>query len=141
MNVIWKRPDGFHGARPGDYIVVELQTNSSRIWLHKTDKSNFPFRVSGGWQDEAATKKLNELVNLLNCEKNKWLEYFNDNFHDSKFEDGKSYLTDLEQWINSLKENLKGDKWEIAVMNDTLEDLKLKMSQYKQSFLDALEVN
>lgn len=135
MNVIWKRPDGFHGSHPSDYVVIELQTNSSRIWLHKKDKSNFPFRVSGGWQEESATRRLNELVNLLNSPNEEWVRYLKTQLHDSKFEDGQTFISDLELWLQQLKPFLKGDKWEIAVMSDTLEDLNLKIQEIKGIFL------
>ena len=51
MNVIWKRPDGFHNASPSDYVTVDI-TSNAKIWLHKRDQENFPFRVSGDWQEE-----------------------------------------------------------------------------------------
>ncbi|MEZ4741934.1 MAG: hypothetical protein R3B45_05725 [Bdellovibrionota bacterium] len=50
MHVVWKRPDGYHGASPSDYRVVEIN-ESSNLWLHKRDTDWFPFRVSGGWKD------------------------------------------------------------------------------------------
>ena len=124
MKVIWKRPDGFHGSKPADYYVVDLKTNSSKIWLHRTDRENFPFRVSGGWQDEDASRKLNQLVNsLLSQDSEQFHTYLNACLDDSKFEDIDSFLVELRSWLQSLKINLKGDTWELAVMTDTLDEL------------------
>ena len=71
-SVIWKRPDGFHGAAPEDFVVVDIG-GESRLWLHKTDHDNFPFRVSGTWQGEDLSKKVNKLVNLISKQKKEWL--------------------------------------------------------------------
>ena len=127
MNIVWKRPDGFHGASPEDYEVIQV-ANNSKIWLHKKDDENFPFRISGGWQDEDATKDLNQLVNLLNKDKNQWLEHFKGKFFDSKIENSHKYLVEVENWIESLRKNLKGDQWETTIMNEVLMEVKLKIN-------------
>ena len=54
-SVIWKRPDGFHGANPSDFMVVDIGSES-RLWLHKSDFENFPFRISGSWSGEKDSK-------------------------------------------------------------------------------------
>jgi elongation factor P hydroxylase len=65
MFVVWKRPDGYHDATPSDFQIVEAGANA-RIWLHKSDREWYPFRISGGWQESDATRRLNGLVNLPN---------------------------------------------------------------------------
>ena len=68
MKVIWKRPDGFLKSIPSDFMVLEMPSQS-KLWLHRSDQDNFPFRISGGWQDEESTSKLNQMVNLLSQDK------------------------------------------------------------------------
>ena len=74
MKVIWKRPDGFLGSDPSDFSVFEM-ASKSKLWLHKKDHENFPFRISGGWQDEESTRKLNVLVNLLSQNEESWKKW------------------------------------------------------------------
>lgn len=119
MKVIWKRPDGFHGASPSDFRVVELDGHS-RIWLHKADHEWFPFRISGDWGEEDATKRLNRLVNLLGQDKSSWIKYVHDSFGNSKGENIKVYVHDTSNWISHLKASLKGDTWEIDIMSKAL---------------------
>lgn len=135
MKVIWKRPDGFHGASPSDYEVVQV-ANNSKIWLHKHDNINFPFRVSGGWQDEDATKKLNQLVNLLNKDKKSWLEHLQDGFFNSKSESAEKYVEKLHLWLSDLRSNLKGDQWEITIMHEVVSEVLLKTQSYQHEFID-----
>ena len=73
MHVVWKRPDGFHSVSPSDFRVAEINS-TARIWLHKKDTENYPFRISGGWQDEEATKRINTWINLVGEPAEKWLE-------------------------------------------------------------------
>src|SRR5687768_6037585 len=115
MHVVWRRPDGFHGAAPQDFRVLELGGHS-RIWLHKSDTEWFPFRISGGWQDDDATKKLNTLVNLLNKPSAEWLSHLIRIFHNSMADDPQTFMTDLETWLGSLKDTIKADKWEAEIM-------------------------
>ena len=128
MKVIWKRPDGFHGASPQDYVVVQV-ANNSKIWLHKNDNENFPFRVSGGWQDEDATRDLNKLVNLLNKSKEDWLSHLESHFFDSKLEHSHKYLENIDEWLNSLLTNLKGDQWEVAIMHEVMTELRTQLKK------------
>jgi hypothetical protein len=139
MNVIWKRPDGYHGASPEDYRVVELGAHSSpRLWLHKQDKLHYPFRISGGWQDEDASKKLNLLVNLLPEKNEHWKDHLKKMYHDSNFEDGVHFWNDLTQWIETLKGKLKGDRWEVALMDDVMAEIDLRLLDHKQEFLQGI---
>ena len=139
MKVIWKRPDGFHGASPGDYEVVQV-ANNSKIWLHKQDNVNFPFRVSGGWQDEDATKKLNQLVNLLNKDEEAWLEHLTDGFFNFKSDSAAKYIEKIDLWLSDLRSNLKGDQWELTIMNEVLSEVLQKTQAYQQAFMARAQV-
>lgn len=129
MKVIWKRPDGFHEAVPSDYRVFEV-SETCKIWLHKDDHENYPFRVSGGWQDEKATHKLNRLVNLMPQENSPWLEYLKECLDDSPAETPAAFIKKELMWIDTLLANLKGDTWEVEIMTEALERLKSKMQEH-----------
>jgi hypothetical protein len=140
MKVIWKRPDGFHGADPSDYYVVQVAHNA-KIWLHKTDSENFPFRISGGWQDEVSTVKLNKLVNLIGQDEAAWLSYLLHDYHNSEAASSESYLQELEDWLSVLGENLKGDNWALMIMQEVLQDLQATLTvlaaKFKQKAKEA----
>ena len=133
MKVIWKRPDGFHGAKPSDYYVVQV-ANNVNIWLHKSDSKNFPFRVSGGWQDEESTRKLNQLVNLLGKPEKEWLSHLLNDYHHSQAESSDAYLQHLETWIELLQGNLKGDNWEMIIMQEVLQELRSTLMGLSRQF-------
>ena len=122
MNVIWKRPDGFHGASPADYVVLELKKDA-KLWLHKEDVENFPFRVSGDWEDEGDTRKLNRLVNLLAQPEEKWKTHLTHLFHDTEYESWTQFVSHTVNWIKKLQLHLKGDVWEVAIMEDALQEI------------------
>ena len=134
MKVIWKRPDGFLSAEPADFRVADL-SSGARIWLHQTDSENFPFRVSGGWSDETLTKKLNTLVNLLGQTNEKWTHTLTKLFHDSHAESPQAFIKDMKAWFADLKQNLKGDTWELEILTQTLIDVEaqVKMAYLTQS--------
>ena len=50
MHLVWKRPDGYHGATPSDFNEADLGENV-RLWLHKSDKDQYPFQIAGGWEE------------------------------------------------------------------------------------------
>lgn len=134
MKVVWKRPDGFHGASPSDYHVIELDGHS-KIWLHRTNHEWFPFRVSGDWGEEETTRRLNRLVNLIGTQPNNWVKYIEDSFGNSKADNVGVFISDISNWIDHLKANLKGDTWEIDIMTKALslvvENLKLASRELK----------
>ena len=134
MHVIWKRPDGYHGASPSDYRIVELGGHS-KIWLHKTDHLWFPFRVSGGWQDEESTKQLNRFVNLIGAPDAEWLECLLEAFGHSQSNDGGAYISDTQGWLSELKNNLKGDTWEVEIMETALSEIEQQLQKKKAAFL------
>ncbi len=138
MHVVWKRPDGFHGAAPSDYRVVDLH-GQSKIWLHKNDKEWFPFRISGGWQDELATKKLNALVNLIGQDSSAWLKLLEEQFDYSRAEDAKIYFKETMMWLSELKNNLKGDTWEVEIMRTAISEIELGLDGCKSEFLTLTE--
>ena len=126
MKVIWKRPDGFLTAEPKDFRVYDL-SSGTRIWLHKEDLENFPFRVSGGWDDEHLTRRLNILVNLLGKEGSVWQKELNRLFHDSQAESTKAFIADMKKWFAELKASMKGDTWELEIIKETLEDVESQL--------------
>ena len=136
MHVLWRRPDGFHGASPTDFRVLELGGHS-RIWLHKTDNEWSPFRVSGGWQDDEATKKLNTLVHLINCPTSDWIAYLIKIHHNSMADDSQKFMTELENWLIELRSNAKGDKWEVEIVAQAIDEIRRHLDQAKAAFLQA----
>ena len=132
MKVIWKRPDGFHDASPDDYTTIEI-ASKSRLWLHKQDSENYPFRISGGWQDESASRKLNRLVNLLNKPAEEWEHLLEEDYFDSKSENVAEYFKKIYCWLQDLLANLKGDTWECDIMSQVMNEVgkQLKSQESK----------
>ena len=133
IHVIWKRPDGFHGALPSDFDVVEVNGHS-RLWLHKKDKDMYPFRISGGWEEDLSSRRLNRLVNLINKSDRDWLEELSRDYDRSNKNDPKKYLLDLSGWIDEVANHLKGDKWEIEIMAEAIGHIKQKITALGQGF-------
>lgn len=134
MHVIWKRPDGFHDADPSDFAVVDLG-GQSRIWLHKRDYSNFPFRIAGGWQESEATKRLNNLVNLISQPDQTWTETLLKIFNDSMGEDAGKFVDDIRRWVTDLRSHLKGDTWELDIMNQALTQVEQRLATVRSDFI------
>lgn len=127
MKVVWKRPDGFLESEPSDFTVLEMPSKS-KLWLHKSDRENFPFRISGGWQDEESSRKLNQLVNLLSEKKDDWTEWLERDFFDSKLEKSDNYIASLKEWILAVKNHLKGDTWELEIMSEALREIETQIN-------------
>ena len=123
MKVIWKRPDGFLMSTPDDFTVLEM-LSQSKLWLHKSDRDNFPFRISGGWQDEESTRKLNQLVNLLSKDDEKWLTWLKKDFSESNIPETENYLESLRKWLREVERGLKGDTWELEIMSEALKEIQ-----------------
>ena len=123
MQVIWKRPDGFHTADPSDYKVVEIATNA-RIWLHKSDHENYPFRVSSDWKGEEQTKKLNNLTNLILHEYKSWFGWVKSHYHHSNHDSAEDFLKETRGWLDEIKKHSKGDHWEIEIIHQSVEAIK-----------------
>ena len=140
MHVLWRRPDGFHGASPSDFKVLEVG-GQSRIWLHKSDHDWFPFRVSGGWQDDDATKRLNQLVNLLDQPDAEWLANLIKTYHHSRHDDAQKFMDENIVWLDELTQNLKGDKWEVEIMAHVLSEIKVRLGNMRKSFVKGAASN
>jgi hypothetical protein len=136
MHVVWKRPDGFHDSDPSDFTVVSVG-NRAKIWLHKKDHSWFPFRIAGGWQESEATKRLNNMVNLLSREDSVWVETLLRSFNDTMGDDGVRYFDDLTRWVTDLRNHLKGDTWELDIMNHALAEVADRLAGTREAFLKA----
>lgn len=136
MHVVWKRPDGLYGADPSDFYIVDIG-NHSKIWLHRRDHANFPFRISGGWQESEATSRLNNLVNLLNKSDDEWLECLTKIFNDHMQDDPTKFINELSRWVDDLKLHLKGDTWELEIMQETFGEVARKLNSLKEAFLKS----
>lgn len=133
MHVIWKRPDGFHGAVPSDFFVVEI-AGQMRIWLHKSEHEWFPFQISGGWQDALSTRKLNLLVNLLAADYTAWITHLLKIFRDSMTEDPAVFFDETTTWLDKAVFNLKGDVWEVEIMEKIIAEIRSRLISARKSF-------
>lgn len=134
MHLIWKRPDGFHGASPTDFRVVDLG-GRSRLWLHKVDRDQYPFRISGGWEEKDATVRLNNLINLLEDDDKTWLAYLNRALDHSIKEDRKVFIDDLLSWLTELQQHVKGDTWETEILGEALTVLSERLVVLRGRFV------
>lgn len=122
MFVVWKRPDGYHDATPDDFKVITL-ANQARLWLHKSDRNWYPFRISGGWQESEATQRLNRLVNLLGDEPSEKIDNLKQDFHNSMSDDSGVFVAEQVEWLTELLGHLKGDTWEVEIMGQVLQEV------------------
>ena len=136
MHVIWKRPDGYLGASPEDFLVVELDGHS-RIWLHKRDKEQYPFRVSGGWEEDDASRRLNHLVNLLALDPAGQVEDLKGHYSDSMEDDPARYLDETRKWLKGLISKVSGDNWEMVILRQALEVTVSKLEEIRRDFIQA----
>ncbi len=137
MHVIWKRPDGFHGADPADFEVVAVGTRA-KIWLHRRDNLNFPFRIAGDWKAVEASQRLNLLVNLLGKDDSVWVETLLKLFNDTLGDEPARFIDDLARWVLDLRSHLKGDTWELDIMNHTLAEVSDHLGKVKGPFLSKV---
>ncbi|MDD9952499.1 MAG: hypothetical protein OXT67_13135 [Zetaproteobacteria bacterium] len=136
MHVIWKRPDGYLNAEPNDYRTVEVREDV-KIWLHQQDKENFPFRISGGWQDENQTRRVNLFVNNLGASTSSWIALLEKDFGSSNYLSPAEYVKSLKGWVEEILNHLKGDQWEVHVMTVVFEELRVTLHSSCESFLQA----
>jgi hypothetical protein len=136
MKVIWKRPDGFHNASPSDYKVVQL-TSGASLWLHKSNTEWYPFRVSGDWAKEEGTIKLNGLINLLEANSERWAEHLSSLFFDSKVDEPKTFINEQLKWLDKIKDHLKGDTWELDLMEQVVSEIYSKVKECSDLFLKS----
>mgnify|MGYP001612242466 CR=1 FL=1 len=135
MHLIWKRPDGFHGASPTDFRVVDLG-GRSRLWLHKVDRDQYPFRIAGGWEEKDGSVLLNNLINLLESDDKGWLEYLNRAMDHSLKEDRTVFMTDLLSWLTELQQHVKGDTWETEILREALTVLSERLVVLRERFVN-----
>lgn len=138
MHVVWKRPDGYLGASPSDYNVIELEGHS-RLWLHRSDRDGYPFRVSGGWEEEDASIKLNNLVNLLGAGDDEWMKHLSDVYGHSLKDSPEEFFSGLEDWLVNLLSHLKGDSWEVDILNRAISLTKDRLLSLKIPFIEKLK--
>lgn len=139
MHLIWKRPDGFHGATPQDFFVLELGGHS-RLWLHRDDNSQYPFRIAGGWEENEGTVRLNNLINLLPKPQASWIDYLNRSYDHSMKDDRKAYIDELTVWLRDLMNCAKGDTWETEILQEALKLTIDKLSGLRDSFTKQSKV-
>lgn len=136
MNLVWKRPDGFIGATPDDFLAYPIEDQCS-LWLHKRDHDTYPFRLSGGWQETEASSRLNRLVNLLPRPDGDLVDHLLASFHRSMSEDAKAYWQEQDQWLSDLVGYIKGDHWEIELVKLILNKLRKRHARVRDAFLLA----
>ena len=134
MHVVWKRPDGFHGADPGDFEVISVGGHS-KLWLHRKDHSHFPFRIAGGWQEAEATTRLNNLVNLLNRPDAEWVKTLQKFFNDTMADDAGKFVDETIGWVIDLKQHLKGDTWELEIMSEAVSQIAERLKLVRRDFI------
>ncbi|BBH53272.1 hypothetical protein [Fluviispira sanaruensis] len=126
MHVIWKRPDGFQNALPDDFRRIAL-SNGAHLWLHRHELDWYPFQVSGDWEGQDQTKRLNRLVNMLDSPKTSWksyLEHMSDDDLDIKEGHSiKDVTRSIIAWIENLERYAKGHTWEIEIVRCALHDV------------------
>lgn len=133
MHLVWKRPDGFHQAEPNDYRVIELGRNF-KLWLHKTDHDQFPFRIDGGWEEKDNSVLLNNLVNLLDQDQEELVQYLQNYFDHSMKDDRSQFIADILSWIQELQKSPKGDTWEVEIMTQAMQKTFECVNAVKESF-------
>ncbi len=123
MHVIWKRPDGFIGAKPSDYYVFAIG-DTCNIWLHRTNNDWYPLQISGGWSEADMTQKINNLVNLLPKSDSEFISFLEKMYNDSPPESLDAFYEGLDSWFKDLKMALKGDKWEQEILQLVIDELE-----------------
>lgn len=134
MHVVWKRPDGFLGAEPTDFVTVVV-ADHARLWLHKEDRKWFPFRISGGWQDQEATQRLNGFINLIGKPTSQWVDQMVHEFDHSMADEPTIFFEESLAWLTSLRAALKGDTWEVEIMDLSIKEVESKIHESKDLFL------
>jgi hypothetical protein len=129
IKLVWKRPDGYLGAKPEDFRILSISGHSN-LWVHKTDRDTFPFRLSGDWANEHLSKRLNNLVNLLDDTDDTWRRYIekiSDDFEHE--EDFSKVIGGLLSWVEELKKVFKGSSWESDIVANTLNAVQTRLQK------------
>lgn len=137
MHVIWKRPDGFHGAKPSDFEALRIGEQAAMLWLHQSETEWYPFQVSGDWEESDSTRRLNFYVNLLRKDDPTWLKELIRIYHNSMSDKPETFLSDQQQWLLGLRVHLKGDKWEVEIMTLVIEEIVRRLQGLRPKFIDT----
>ncbi|APJ03827.1 hypothetical protein [Silvanigrella aquatica] len=133
MHVIWKRPDGFQNALPDDFRRIAL-SNGAHLWLHRHELDWYPFQVSGDWEGQEQTKRLNRLVNLLDAPLVSWKSYLeqlsDDDLNIQEDQSFPAVAQSLSEWVNTLERYAKGHTWEVEIVRCALHDVLEKLKQF-----------
>lgn len=133
MHVIWKRPDGFQNALPSDFRRISL-SNGANLWLHHHEIDWYPFQVSGDWEGQDQTRRLNRLVNLLDAPDSLWktfLEELSDD--DLNLKEEHSFTATAQvliSWVSELERTAKGHTWEVEIVKCALRDVLKKLNLF-----------
>lgn len=136
MHLTWKRPDGFHNAQPSDYYSIELD-GKSKLWLHKEDKDQYPFRLAGDWEEKDHTVRLNNLVNLIGEPTESIIGYLKSTYNHSMNSNLEEYYNEVYSWVRELKNFLKGDTWETDILSQAIDTTLKKLEAAKEGFLKS----
>ena len=130
MHVIWKRPDGFQNAMPEDFRRVTL-SNGTQLWLHRHEKEWYPFQVSGDWSGQLDTKRLNQLVNMIDASDECWKSFLKLSL-DNEIENSCLNMIARKNfdWLKTFEKAIKGDTWEIEIVRCALQDVLKKIAIY-----------
>lgn len=133
MHVIWKRPDGFQNALPEDFRRVAL-SNGTQLWLHRSEKDWYPFQVSGDWSGQLDTKRLNQLVNLIDASSSVWRGFFEhmlDHQIDTQENNSLARIAQKNlEWLQTFEKSIKGHTWEIEIVRCALHDVMQKIEEF-----------
>jgi len=138
MSIIWKRPDGSQNADPDSFRRIQL-SSGDKIWVHKVELFAekldwYPFQLGGDWSREEETRRLNRFVNMLDAPDDAWeslLVTMGDDDMDPQGSSGVQSVAETEfKWIESLENDIKGDKWEVAIIITTLKDIKSRLQTF-----------
>jgi hypothetical protein len=136
MRVIWRRPDGYHEAHPTDYRVAQI--GDCRVWLHKRESEEFPFKVSGDWGAQDQTRGLNYLINRVEESAENFAISLEKTFDHATEADPKKFIVGKLSWVEGLRSNLKGDTWEVEVMDHVLVAISSRIRQAEPFFLKRI---
>ena len=93
--------------------------------------------MSGGWQDGEATKRLNRLVNQLKADD--FATHLVSEYEHSMKGEAQEFITELESWVQELKDNPKGDTWETDIIINCLTTVQSRITHAKGDFLSKLQ--
>lgn len=144
MSVIWKRPDGSQNADPENFRRIQL-SSGDKIWVHKDEihhesaqqsdqREWYPFQLGGDWSREEETRRLNRYVNMLDASDDAWkstlMHLSSDDMNPEMNENVAANAQNEYKWIETLEEDIKGDKWEVCIIQTALNDIKTRLKKF-----------